>query len=315
MKNLSSYLDTQYRLSSRAHSLKTFGEDVFVKRDDELGFGITGSKLRKFASLLPVLRQKAKELIVIGGAQSHNVCALSQLLLEEGIPFQLYLCEARQQAARGVGLIIRLLGKDRIRWISRQDWPKVECLAQEEAARRKSCLVIPEGSVCKESLPGALTLVQDFLKNEKELGKTFSSVLVDAGTGFSAAALALGLASLKHPAEVHVLCMAPGFEEMKERCSQYWNELFHEEAPKIEPICHRPNTAASFGAINSTVMKELARMIQEEGILTDPIYSTKLFLSAKSLLLPRPSLLIHSGGGLSLLGVQDRLISFLPPPQ
>ena len=34
------------------------GVNCYVKRDDELGCGISGSKLRKYASLLPFLMNK-----------------------------------------------------------------------------------------------------------------------------------------------------------------------------------------------------------------------------------------------------------------
>ncbi|MEK7749647.1 MAG: hypothetical protein AAB277_01590, partial [Planctomycetota bacterium] len=48
-----------FRLQSRIHRLRWFGRsDIWVKRDDELSFGVSGTKLRKHASIIPSLKQK-----------------------------------------------------------------------------------------------------------------------------------------------------------------------------------------------------------------------------------------------------------------
>jgi len=54
-------LDTaeSFNLQSRIHRLHWFGRsDIWVKRDDELSFGVSGTKLRKHASIIPVLSKK-----------------------------------------------------------------------------------------------------------------------------------------------------------------------------------------------------------------------------------------------------------------
>ena len=44
------------------HSFKRLNSNVFVKRDDETGFGIGGSKFRKYASLIPFLKDNNLKL-------------------------------------------------------------------------------------------------------------------------------------------------------------------------------------------------------------------------------------------------------------
>ncbi len=52
-----------YQLQSRTHLLKNF-KNIYIKRDDELSFGISGSKIRKYASLIPnLLRHSIDEAI------------------------------------------------------------------------------------------------------------------------------------------------------------------------------------------------------------------------------------------------------------
>ena len=64
--------------------------------------------------------------------------------------------------------------------------------------------------------------------------------------------------------------------------------------------------ARSFGSTNSTIFKEIKSIASEDGILTDPVYSAKLFITAKRTIqdqsLDGNILLIHSGGALALSG-------------
>jgi 1-aminocyclopropane-1-carboxylate deaminase/D-cysteine desulfhydrase-like pyridoxal-dependent ACC family enzyme len=45
---------------SRIHSLRSFSRGrCYIKRDDELGFGISGTKVRKYLSLLPAILRES----------------------------------------------------------------------------------------------------------------------------------------------------------------------------------------------------------------------------------------------------------------
>lgn len=75
-----------YSFSSRVHALTSFfqAQDTkcYVKRDDELGFSISGSKLRKYRMLLPYLRSQGYlEVVVIGSSFSNHVLGIVQLLI------------------------------------------------------------------------------------------------------------------------------------------------------------------------------------------------------------------------------------------
>ena len=82
-------------LHSRVHPLRSFevhSGKCFVKREDELGFGVSGTKVRKYLSFLPgFLQQKPDEAVIIGSAYSNHVLSLSQLLKENGIEPILFL--------------------------------------------------------------------------------------------------------------------------------------------------------------------------------------------------------------------------------
>ena len=63
--------------------------------------------------------------------------------------------------------------------------------------------------------------------------------------------------------------------------------------------------------MNTTVLTETKRIATEEGILTDPVYTTKLFMTAREVIssekLKGKALIVHSGGGTGLMGFGERL--------
>src|ERR1019366_7605954 len=92
-------INKDFVLHSRIHLLnENIGEGhLYIKRDDELNSGITGSKYRKFASLIPFLVQnRFDEVALIGSAQSNNVTGALQLLNENQIKPRLFLLESNE---------------------------------------------------------------------------------------------------------------------------------------------------------------------------------------------------------------------------
>lgn len=295
-----------WNLCSRIHPLNAFpnkNTHCYVKRDDELGCGISGSKLRKYSSLIPYLMQQGIEhLIIIAGCQSNNLLAVLQLARELQYSITVFLIEPRNDLVQGNFKLSRLFLQDEeIIWVERAQWPKVYELAQEHL---KSLpvpgFILEEGASVPQALPGAMSLAEDILRNEQQLGLVFQHIFVDAGTGFSAAALIKGLNQVTHPACVHVLLLADN-ESLFEQKLKLW---IGEAAQNYQ--CFYPSTARSFGSVNQLIKKEIRRLALEEGILADPVYSAKLFYETRLYIeahnLQGNILLIHSGGTLTMAG-------------
>lgn len=310
---------------SRVHKLHSFSGpecSCYVKRDDELGFGISGSKLRKYLSLLPpLLEQRPEQAIVLGGSSSNHVLSICQLLREWQIEPVLFLIgDPQQQTLCGNALWISLLAdKEHIHWFPRGSWDKLDAFAQDyqtlQAKKGVRAAIIPKGGNCRESLPGALTLAEDILRHEEEMGIPFDHVIVDAGTGMMASALILAFAWLNKPCKVHVLLIAQSdadFQRVLQERALDWETLFKSPLPSsFRYQTYTPENAPSFGATNSQVFKTVARIARDEGFLTDPIFTAKLFHEGKRIIaeenLKGNILFVHSGGGLSLSGFQEQL--------
>ncbi|MFI4962998.1 MAG: 1-aminocyclopropane-1-carboxylate deaminase [Legionellales bacterium] len=297
---------THWNLSSRVHKLNQFpnqGVACYVKREDELSCGISGSKLRKYSSLMPALVNRGiKHLIIIAGPQSNNLLAALQMAREYQLKVTALLLKPWSDAIKGNFKFSRLfLDEEEIVWINKGDWSQVTVLAEQYNAGLKELgFVLDEGGSVIESLPGALSLAKDILQNEKELGFSFQHIFVDAGTGFTAAALIKGLSELGHQATVHVLLLA-------DREAVFETKLRHWVGEGCFNVrCFYPHTAKAFGALNQRIKNEIKVLAKEEGILADPVYSAKLFCEARRVIVEESMqgkvLILHSGGALTLSG-------------
>lgn len=316
--------EVDYPCQSRVHRLPSFDTvqcRCFVKRDDELGFGISGTKVRKYRSLMPfLLKESFDEVIVIGGINSNNVLGLVQLLIENRIAPRLFLRGDPSRPMLGNGLLLQLLAAgSAVRWLTREEWPRVEEIAhqyvQEQQDLGKRVFVVPEGASCEPSLAGALTLALDFQRNEEQLGHHFEHIFIDAGTGLSAIGLLLGLAYSQAPNHVHILLLADdegSFLKQLARFHAAFEKLIAQPCPLPHRFTvYRPQTAPSFGSTNAQVWDEIRGVAQREGFFLDPIYSAKLFLEARRIIaeqnLGGHALLVHGGGALALAGFPEKL--------
>lgn len=323
---LNSIPQADYPSHSRIHPLRSFAfpsVNCFVKREDELGFGISGSKIRKYSTLIPWLIQKRiQEVVLIGSASSNNVLGLNQLLIENKLKPTLFLRGDPSYSLKGNCLLSTLFAPAAsIHWFSKTEWHGVQSKAEEYALKQPHpTFVLPEGAAVAASLPGALSLAHDIIKNERENGITFDHIFIEAGTGFMACALLLGLSWLKCPSLVHVLLLAEdelAFHRRLKHCHEMFLELMQAPAPIPQHFAlHLPQLTGGFGKTPPFIFQFIKQLAQEEGFLTDPVYSGKLFFEAKRLLstgeIKGNVLIIHSGGALSLMGFQEQLLCSSP---
>ncbi len=297
-----------YFLQSRIHQLMGFGPQVFVKRDDELSFGISGTKLRKLASLVLAWKKQGVQFIeALGGGYSNHIMATVQAAIEHGIAFRLHLLKPHHTSSLvGNGAFLKLLTTtEQIRWVERSDWPKlVEDFANKSCSNSGASYFMNEGGNNIEALTGAMTLGKDILHHQET---SFDHIFLDAGTGLSAAATCLYLGAAGYKGAVHIVLMAPNlqFKNVLSQTCLWAQQLGLPMGPLPHIELYQPATARSFGSVNKTVMNEVKRMASEHGIIVDPIYSAKLFHTARTIL-PElnedKTLIVHSGGALSLTG-------------
>jgi len=300
-----------YPVQSRIHPLNSFPKGFFVKRDDELGFGISGCKFRKYRTLLPhIIGQGYKRVVVIGGAYSNHVLAITQLLLENSLEPVLLLKGGKPTIAQGNFFFLEMLAGAHMHWIEKSRWEDIDSIA--ETYRDEKTYILPEGAPLFEGFLGALTLPLDILRNEKEQGIQFEHIFMEAGTGYSAAALLLAFALFERKTTIHLLHVAEDEAAFTGRLMRLHRE-FENWLQKKVPFPENCSAllaaiSPSFGSTNASLFDSIRKTAACEGFFLDPIYSAKLFCAARAHAgISGPALLIHSGGALSLAGFQKQL--------
>ncbi len=311
-----------FNLQSRIHRLRWFGRsDIWVKRDDELSFGVSGTKLRKHASIIPVLKLKGiEEVVVIGGSNSNNVLSAAQTLTENNIKISPFLLGPPAHKEGNLKLLSLFVDDDEIHWISRDQWADIETLVnkyiENENAQGIKIFVLPEGGHHRLAVPGSLSILLDILRNEADSGVTFDHIFIDSGTGMVAQSLLAGAAAINKRTKFHIVVLAGSFETFEcglEQIIQYTEDFLQTSiTSRSDYKLYYPAIAKSFGGTNRSIFREIKNIAKNDGILTDPVYSAKLFITAKQNIrdnsIDGNILLIHSGGALTLSGFMDHPI-------
>ena len=318
------FIFEKYPQNSRIHKLfKLTSKEaaVFIKRDDELGFGASGSKIRKYLSLIPFIKKENfNEVIVIGSSHSNNILTATQLLIENEISPILFLFGNKKENLTGNYLLTRLfVDQKSIYWIENSILEIEKSIANyinEKKLVNKKVGYIPEGAFCPEALPGACTLALDIIKNEVEYNTEFNHIFIDAGTGFIAISLILSFVFLKKNTIIHVLLLS-GNQDSFNSNLEILKVEFEKKFDKITNnnfnyLLYFPSNAKSFGSTNSQTFHEIKKISIEYGIIKDQIYSSKLFYESRKIIteskLKGNILIIHSGGGLSLFGFENKIV-------
>ncbi len=316
---------SNFPYSSRIHLLNCFNainKTVYVKRDDELGFGISGSKIRKYLSLIPYLLNNKYEIVVLkGGLQSNNILSAVQILIEHKIrPIILIPEHKHKTKPLGNHLFTRMfLNDDNIIYYSQDENEAILKYQEKMQAAGKKVLILNEGANSKEALSGCLSLPYDILKNEEQEKTIFDHVFIDAGTGLMAAALILAFHFLQKKTTIHVLLVAGDagyFEKNLNTHLKHFNEIFNSNIHFPNNfIIYSPTNAKSFGSTNSKVFEYISENCKKNGFFLDPIYSAKLFFEGNIIItenkLTGNILLLHSGGAFSLAGFQNKLEKYI----
>jgi 1-aminocyclopropane-1-carboxylate deaminase len=316
LKNLiKEKINEKYIMNSRIHKLK-FSNNCYIKREDELSFGkkikikkkgISGTKFRKFSSLIPFLKKNnIIDCLVHGNSSSNNILSITQLLIENDI--NPIILQKKNYEGLSLDYFLKfLVDPKKIKYFD----SSMSLLHEVEVLRNNGFFIIEEGSSNLESIYGSLTLPLDIIKNEIDYDIQFDNIFMDCGTGLSAISNLLGLSIMKeYSKKLNIIQMYEfDFEEKIERYKKYLDI----EIPKlIDYEVHRPSILKSFGSTNNELEEFVLNFSRREGVLIDIVFNGKLFFTVKKIIEERKlignNLIVHSGGALSLIGYSERFL-------
>jgi 1-aminocyclopropane-1-carboxylate deaminase/D-cysteine desulfhydrase-like pyridoxal-dependent ACC family enzyme len=268
------------------------GKEAYIKREDLLGGLFNGSKQRKIQTLIEDIKNRSPKRVVIKGSiQSNFIVAFVQQLIPLQIPFIIAFSRypEKRDLKGNYFFLEKMIQNENIFLIDNYT-------PQEEE------YVIEEGGDQLQGYLGLLNLATELKEQMK--ATPFDHIWIDAGTGSTAACLLYGLQECEKKPTLHVVSMHDDektFIQKMTKIKLLLDTHFGKQSQDLSFFqFYRPPTAKSFGSVNQTVLKTIRMVAKESGILLDPIYTAKLFITACNHPLEGTVCFLHSGGTLSL---------------
>ena len=304
--------------TSRIHRANLIdGAAFYVKRDDELGFGIGGSKVRKFSSILQhILKNDFDRVILEGSLQSNNALGLAPLLSSYQIPFTL-ACPKPQSSAVGNRIWIeQLYDPD---WV--HDIPSTQGLSESDYRSTlaiKNPFIIREGAKQVESVYGLLSLAKEIGDFSSKSKIQFETIFIDAGTGITAIGLLIGLELYGIDYQQVNITLIAGTEkefhrDLRDIVSNFNGiENVNIDVSKMRLGFLRPPTGKSFGSVNHTALNDWMQSMKKLKFPIDLTYTSKHLSSTQQFCRENPStlprLFINSGSWFAARNHEHRMV-------
>lgn len=270
---------------------------VFVKRDDLIHPFISGNKWRKLKYIL--LKAKAENknhLVTFGGAFSNHLVATACAAAKFG--FKSTGIVRGENVQNEVLLFCRLFGME-LQFVDRIPYRNKEQLFKEKFSGDDQAFFINEGGAGPEGIKGCAELMDEF-------DDTYDHIICAAGTGTTAAGILNGIKKQGLNTQLHVIPVLKnaGFIE---------NEITRNIAEPANLKLHLNYHFGGYAKTDPELFRFMQSFASATGILTDPVYTGKLFYALVDLITtnyfkPHSKMLtIHTGGLLGITGMKDKI--------
>ena len=303
------------------------GPQVWIKRDDLTGLAFGGNKTRMLEYSLAVGVERGADTIVYGAAVQSNYCRqLAAACAKLGITLHLILRSEREidkTVITGNNLLQRLLGAH-VTVLSDNDRDRqqeaIAAKAEELRAAGHNVYVPRQADTVDLDViayaQSALEVARQCRQQEIDPQRMYVSAADTTQAG-----LVLGLKAVGSPMQVKGI--NPSFKgDNEERMAQIANQA----AERLD--LDVTLTAADFDNDDSFVgdrygiptpegLAALRLLAQKEGILTDPVYSSKALaalvahIRGGALPAQEPVVFVHTGGAPAIFGYTDEMVASL----
>ncbi len=182
------------------------GINLYVKRDDLMGIGAGGNKLRKLELLMGKARAEGVTwLLTTGGPQSNHARLTAAVAARLGLGCTLLLKGAPHQQDTGNILLHRLFGAD-LQFLDVPDYPTLYMAMAQEAhkldAQGERTMQIPLGGATAEGTAAYVAAAAELADQLSRIDVKADAIVVAAGTVSTFAGLVLGAAEFLPQARV-----------------------------------------------------------------------------------------------------------------
>jgi D-cysteine desulfhydrase family pyridoxal phosphate-dependent enzyme len=316
-------------LEHLARLSRRLGVEVFAKRDDLIGLGFGGNKIRQLEFYFgAALAQGADTVLITGAVQSNYVRAAAAVAAKLGLAAVLQLEErvagmGRTYYVSGNVLLDDLLGARRISFPEGENEQGADQALHHEAERLRQAgrrpYVIP---LALDNPPlgalGYMLAAQEVVEQAAAQGIAFDCAVVASGSALTHAGFLCGLRALGNRAPVHGACVRRGAGAQRDRVTTVAANLANllGSPPLLgndDILTWDMALAPGYGRLGPLAREAVELMARDEGLFVDPVYTAKslavLIALARDGTIPKDArvLFIHTGGLPALFAYEPEL--------
>jgi len=281
---------------------------LYIKRDDQTGFELSGNKVRKLEYVLQeAIEQGCDTIITCGGIQSNHARATAIAATKLGMNVHLVLKE-NEPEQQGNYFMNQMIGAT-IHHISNdmyQDRHNYMKNLKAELDIRNKAYIIPEGASNGIGNFGYLNCYYEIQKQEDELGVTFDYIVMAYGSGSTYAGLLMGAKALG--AETKIVgynIYNPDVDAYKMIKELVEESKVYRDVPEVLEIDINVSTeyvGLGYAKSNKDELDFISSFARREGVILDTVYTGKamfgMILDIEQGIYKKGSniLFIHTGG-------------------
>ncbi len=305
------------RLSDR------WGGEIWIKRDDLTGSGLSGNKVRKLEyHLAEAFRRKANTVITCGGVQSNHCRATALAAARVGLRCLLLLRGDAPDESDANLLLSRLAGAETV-FISSEryysDLPgELTGLAEQVKAQGGRPYIITEGGSDPIGIWGFVEATREVRRQCERAGLEPTRIVSAAGTGGTHAGLWVGTRLEGWDVQIVSVnvCYDAGDTERRIReLIREMNEHYRLNLPLREGDIHTWDGYLGPGYAEPATedLEVIAEVARIEGVILDPVYTGKAARGLRCELAsgghPGTTIFWHTGGVFGLFPFRSNFSS------
>jgi 1-aminocyclopropane-1-carboxylate deaminase/D-cysteine desulfhydrase-like pyridoxal-dependent ACC family enzyme len=261
------------------HALKysTSNTKIYMKRDDLIGFGGGGNKVRLFEYIsADIVKSGAEKIITFGSIHSNHVRVTAVIATMLHCECDLIILEDSEEIDDKNVLSPNLLLTQYC-----QDIHIVKCKTSDakefiddyldrQRAIGKKYYWIPGGGHMDIALQGYADAAEEILKQTEDMAVKLDAIFVPCGTGTTQAGLIKGI---NGTVPVFGVSVARSVERCEEEIGKLLKDDDYKKLIKVLP------KSVGYGESDFRVDKMIKDIVRSDGIYLDPIYNAKSFFA------------------------------------
>lgn len=299
---------------------------LYIKRDDLIGIGYGGNKIRKLEFLMAdALSQKGDTIITTGSVQSNFTREATACAVKLGLKPVLVLIGEEPEEYRGNLFLERLMGAD-IYFVpaegldegTRKAGELMTFLAEELEREGHTPYVIPVGGSTPVGCIGFVTAFKELATQAVNLGITVDHIVVATGSGGTQAGLIVGKAQERAETEIHGIRVGKMFEPFSKMIADLATETaellkMKKTFTEKEVITYTDFVGEGYDIPTKEANSAIKLVAQTEAIFLDPVYTGKAMAGLIELVdsgeISRDDTIVfwHTGGDPALFAGEELL--------